>query len=402
MAAADPSVPVRPAIGHLHLLLALGALSTFGPLSLDLYLPALPQLASSLGTSDALAQLTMSACMVGLAVGQLLAGPLSDRVGRRRPLLIGVGIFAASSAGCAFAPSIGVLLVLRLVNGLAGAAGLVIARAMVRDLYSGARAAKVFSMIIVVSSAAPVVAPLLGSQLLRVTDWRGVFVALAVLGVALLATAVTLPETLPAGRRRLAADHSLSSGVVRVAHDPVFRAYAAVLALGLCGLFAYLSLGSFVLQREFGLSAQAYGAVFAVNALGIVVAGQLGSALIGRMRPEGVLTLGVATCLAGGAGVLAAVLADAGTMFLLVPLFLVVASVGLIQPNATALGLERHGDDAGAASALLGLSMFLVGAVIPPLASLGGASAPAMAWTIAGCAVAAAGAAVVAARRRSR
>lgn len=394
------SVAGAPAVGRLHLLAALGALSAFGPLALDMYLPALPDLARSLDASDALGQLTMSACMVGLAAGQVVAGPLSDRLGRRRPLLVGVALFAASAAGCAVAPDIAVLLVLRLLTGLGGAAGLVIARAMVRDLHHGREAARIFSLIIAIAGVAPIAAPVLGSQLLRVTDWRGVFLVLGAVGAALLLTAATLPETLPPARRRVGAGEGLGAGLARVGRDPAFRAHAAVLALGLCGMFAYISLGSFVLERGFGLSAQAYGLVFAVNAAGIVAAGNIGARAIGRIGPAGALAAGVGTGAAGAALLLAATLLGAGLAVILPALFLVVASVGLIAPNATALGLERHGADAGAASALLGLAQFLVGAVVPPVASAGGATRGALAWTVAGCSAGAVAAAAVAARRR--
>jgi MFS transporter, DHA1 family, multidrug resistance protein len=181
--------------------LALGGLSALGPLSLDLYLPALPTLTTELGAEEAAGQLSLSLCMIGLALGQLFVGPLTDRVGRRTPLLVGNAVFAVSAGLCALAPSIGVLLALRLVGGLAGGAGIVIARAMVRDLYAGAQMARVFALITLVLGVAPVVAPLLGGLLLTVTSWRGVFVALAVLGILLLAAAATLGETLPAHRR---------------------------------------------------------------------------------------------------------------------------------------------------------------------------------------------------------
>jgi DHA1 family bicyclomycin/chloramphenicol resistance-like MFS transporter len=185
-------------------IVVLGMLSTFGPISLDLYLPSLPELATDLGTSTSSAQLTITACLLGLAVGQLIAGPLSDQFGRRRPLLIGLVCYLLTSLACAFAPTIELLLVLRLLQGLSGAAGLVIARAIARDLYEGRALLIFFSRLILVSGLAPVVAPLLGGQLARVTDWRGIFVVLAGFGlVLLLAGLVGVPESLPGCRRRV-------------------------------------------------------------------------------------------------------------------------------------------------------------------------------------------------------
>ncbi|WP_338051330.1 multidrug effflux MFS transporter [Pseudonocardia acidicola] len=371
-------------------LLALGGLSTFGPLSLDLYLPALPRLTADLRTSEALAQLTMSLCMIGLAAGQLPAGPFSDRVGRRRPLLAGTALFAITSVSCALAPSVEVLLVVRLLNGMAGAIGLVVARAMVRDLYSGDAAARMFSLLMVVSGSAPVIAPLLGSQLLRVTDWRGVFVALGVIGLGLLLAASTLPETLPPERRHVGGFADTGRALRAVVHDRTLLAPALVLALGCCGMFVYIAMGSFVLQGGYGLSAQAYGVMFAVNATGIVLASRLSALLAGWIGPRRTLALAVAIAVAGAVALLAGVLLSRSVWAVLPPLFLVVASVGLIMPNATALALANQGRAAGTASAVLGLLQFALGALVPPLASLGGVTPVVMGTTILATAVAAA------------
>lgn len=199
MTEADTQTRVRPAT-----VVVLGALSAFGPLSLDLYLPGLPQLADDLGASASAAQLTLTACLLGLAVGQLLSGPWSDAVGRRRPLVIGVGAYIAASLACAFATSIEALVALRFVQGLAGAAGIALSRAVVRDLRSGPAAARLFAALLLVNGLAPVLAPVLGGQLLQSTDWRGLFVVLAAIGGAILAgTALVVPESHAAPRRRV-------------------------------------------------------------------------------------------------------------------------------------------------------------------------------------------------------
>ncbi|GAA1848729.1 multidrug effflux MFS transporter [Pseudonocardia ailaonensis] len=362
--------------------LALGGLSTFGPLSLDLYLPALPQLTDSLRTTESLGQASMSLCMVGLAGGQLLVGPLSDRIGRRVPLLVGVALFAVSAALCAVAPSIEVLLVLRLLTGLAGATGIVVARAMVRDLYSGDAAARMFSLLMVVSGAAPVLAPVIGSQLLRITDWRGLFLALAGIGLVLLAAALTQRETLPPDRRHDGGLRATGRAVVRVARDRSFGVPTLVLALVCCAMFVYIAMGSYVLQEQYGLGAQAYGIVFAVNALGIVAAGRLSAALVRRLGPVRLLRIAVAVCVAGGIALVAGVSATSSVWAVLPPLFVVVASVGIVLPNGTALALAGQGAVAGSASALLGLSQFALGALVPPLVSTGGVTAAKMALAI--------------------
>ncbi|MEQ3554712.1 multidrug effflux MFS transporter [Pseudonocardia nematodicida] len=362
--------------------LVLGGLTAFGPLALDLYLPALPALTRDLGTTESLGQATMSVCMLGLAAGQLLFGPLSDRYGRRAPLLIGVGAFAVTAALCALAPSIELLLVLRLLGGLAGACGIVCARAMVRDLYDGAAAARMFALLLLVSGAAPVVAPVLGSQLLRITDWRGLFWALAAIGIVLFAAALTRPETLPADRRRAGGLPATARSVRVVTADRSFLGPTLVLSLTCTGMFVYIAMGSYVLQDGYGLGAQAYGAVFAVNAVGIVAAGRVSAALVDRTGPRRLLLAGVAVALTGALGLLAGTLFATSVWAVLVPLFLVVAAVGFVLPNGTALALDGQRERAGTASGVLGLAQFGFGAVVPPVVSLGGVTAVAMAVTI--------------------
>jgi MFS transporter, DHA1 family, multidrug resistance protein len=368
--------------------LALGAISALGPLSLDLYLPALPTLTTDLRADEAAGQLSLSLCMIGLAVGQLLVGPLTDRVGRRTPLLVGIAVFAVSAGLCALAPSVGVLLALRLVGGLAGGAGIVIARAMVRDLYSGTQMARVFALITLVLGVAPVVAPLLGGVLLTVTSWRGVFVALAVLGILLLVAAATLGETLPAHRRR-GGGLRVVGGVLRsVLTDRTFLLPALVGAVGVCGMFVYIAMASFVLQRGYGLSAQQFALVFGANAVGILLVGQLSARSVGRLGPGRLLTVGVVAAVVAAVAMLVGVLASASVWALLVPLLFLVSCTGVLLPNATALALEDQAAVAGAASAVFGLLQFAFAAVVPPLASLGGVTALVMVTTICATAVA--------------
>lgn len=371
-------------------MLVLGGLSAFGPLALDLYLPGLPQLSTDLRASSSMGQLSLSVCMVGLALGQLLVGPFTDRVGRRRPLLIGVATFAMSAALCALAPTIEVLLALRLLTGLAGGAGIVIARAMVRDLYDGTGMARMFALLMLVNGTAPVLAPVLGGLLLVVTDWRGLFWVLAAIGALLLATAGRLPETLPPQRRRPGGRGALLRTVGTVARDRSFLGPASVLSLAACGLFAYIAMGSFVLQEGYGLDAQQFAVVFAVNSAGILLFGQVSSRLVTRYGPLRLLRVGVLIGLVAALGVLAAVLATDSVFALLPALFLLVGALGLVFPNGTALALEGQQRAAGTASALLGLMPFALGGVVPPLASLGGVSALVLALVVVGAALAAA------------
>jgi DHA1 family bicyclomycin/chloramphenicol resistance-like MFS transporter len=369
--------------------LALGGLSAFGPLSLDLYLPGLPRLTTDLRAAEAAGQLSLSMCMIGLALGQLLVGPFTDRVGRRRPLLVGVVVFALSAALCAITPSIELLLVFRLLTGLAGGAGIVIARAMVRDLYDGDMVARVFALLMLVSGTAPVLAPVLGGGLLLVTDWRGVFWVLAAIGAVLLVAAFSQPESLPGPRRRAAGGRALLGVLRGVLRDRTFLVPALVLSLGSCALFSYIAMGSFVLQGAYGLGQQGFAVVFAVNSVGIVLFGRLSAVLVGRVGARRLLRAGVVLALVAAVALLLAVLLSGSVWAVLPPLFLLVGSLGLVFPNGTALALAGQKQAAGTASALLGLLQFALGGVLPPLASLGGVTPVVMALSILATAVAA-------------
>jgi DHA1 family bicyclomycin/chloramphenicol resistance-like MFS transporter len=351
----------------------LGLLSTFGPISLDLYLPALPQLAAELSSSASAAQLSITACLLGLAVGQLVAGPLSDRLGRRRPLIVGLALYVITSAACAFAPSILLLLVLRLLQGLSGAAGLVIARAVARDLYSGRTLVIFFSRLTLISGLAPVLAPVLGGQLSRVMTWRGIFGVLAAFGVVLLlAGAFGLRETLPPARRTPGGVRTTLRGFRLLLKDRFF--VGAALSSGLVGasMFAYIAGGTFVLQEIYGLSAQGFSFVFGVNSLAIMAMSQLGGALARSWAPDRVLALGLLVNLAGATALVVTVLTGLPLPFLIGSLLVMVSAVGLVFPTSTALALADYPERAGAASSLLGLGQYIAGAVAAPLVGIAG------------------------------
>jgi DHA1 family bicyclomycin/chloramphenicol resistance-like MFS transporter len=374
----------------LRTLVILGALTAFGPLSMDLYLPALPALTRDLGVSASLGQLTMTSCMVGLAVGQLVAGPVSDAFGRRRPLLAGVACWAVMSVACAFAPDVGTLAGLRLVQGLAGGAGVVVARAVVRDLFDTAAAARVFSLLLLVMAMAPVLAPLLGGQLMHVTSWRGLFLALTLIGCALLAAAALgISETLPPARRVHGGARATAGQLVTVLRDRRAVGYAAVLGLGGGMLFTYISMGPFVMQNGHGLSPQGFSFVFAANALGLAAASRLNMLLVGRLGPGRMLSSGLVIAVASTWAMTLAASLRLPLAVLLALLGITVASVSMIMPNTTALAMEKHGARAGAVSGLLGLSQFGLGGLIGPLVSLGGVTTLTMATTMAATASAA-------------
>ncbi|HEY3481018.1 MAG TPA: multidrug effflux MFS transporter, partial [Streptomyces sp.] len=250
----------------LLVILVLGGLTALPPLSMDMYLPALPQVTDALHSPAATVQLTLTACLLGMALGQLVVGPLSDRWGRRHPLLTSMAIYVVATAVCAFAPSAGLLIAFRLVQGLAGAAGIVIARAVVRDLYDGVEMARFFSTLMLVSGAAPIVAPVIGGQILRLTDWRGVFAVLTVIGVLLtLVVWRWLGETLPPKARHSGGMAQTFGAMRGLLADRVFAGYTLAGSFAFATLFTYVSASSFVIQDIYGASPQTFSLLFGLN-----------------------------------------------------------------------------------------------------------------------------------------
>ncbi|SFJ23225.1 MFS transporter, DHA1 family, bicyclomycin/chloramphenicol resistance protein [Paenibacillus sp. UNC496MF] len=351
----------------------LGSLSAFGPLSLDMYLPALPKLAEDLHASTSLAQLSLTACMIGLAVGQLFAGPVSDVRGRRGPLLVGLLLYAAASLLCAFVPSIGAFIALRFLQGLAGSAGIVVSRAVVRDLYSGTELTKFFAQLMLVNGIAPIAAPIVGGQLLHVTDWHGVFLVLGAIGLAMfLAVLLGLPETLPPSRRSQAGIGNTLRTFRRLLADRSFMGYALAQGFVMAAMFAYISGSPFVLQNVYGVSPQVFSLCFAVNGLGIICASQLAGRLAGRVDEAKLLAAGLGLAAAGGVALLAMLLAHAPLGFVLPPLFFVVASVGIVSTMGFSFAMRSQGSNAGSASALQGLMAFIFGSVVAPFVGIAG------------------------------
>jgi DHA1 family bicyclomycin/chloramphenicol resistance-like MFS transporter len=373
---ADPAAPANP--GEAPHGQALGVvlclLTVFGPISMDLYLPVLPALTTDLGASTSAAQLTVTACLLGLAFGQVVAGPLSDRFGRRRPLLVGVAAYIAASALCAFAPTIESLVAARLVQGLAGAVGIVIAQAAGRDLFAGGRLLRYYGRLTVLAGLAAIIGPVIGGQLAKVTDWRGTFVFLAAVGVLILAaSAGVLRETLPPARRHTGGLADSVGVFRRLLTDQVFLSAVLVTGFANAAIFAYLSGATFVLQNVYGLSPQGYSFAFGLNSLGFMVFGFIAGRSSERWSPHGVLATGLAMVLTGAAGVLVTGAAQLPLPAIVISLFIMVSGVAVTTPPATSLALENHPDVAGSASSLLGLARFGFGAVAAPLVGVAGA-----------------------------
>ncbi|WP_326690707.1 multidrug effflux MFS transporter [Streptomyces sp. NBC_01795] len=374
-----PAAPPLTARGRTGLLLTLilGGLTALPPLSIDMYLPALPAVSGALHVPPAGAQLTLTACLVGLAVGQLVVGPMSDRFGRRRPLLIGMTCYVIASVTCALAPTAGTLTGFRLVQGLSGAAGVVIARAVVRDLYDGLAMARFFSTLMLISGAAPILAPVLGGQVLRFTDWRGVFLILAAVGLLLVLVVLRkLPETLPPAARHSGGLADALRTMRGLLADRVFAGYLVASSFAAAALFSYVAASPFVVQEIYGASPQTFSLLFMVNSIGLVLFGQLnGKVLVGRVSLDRVLGSGL--CMVGAAAVALMLITTGafgtvGLAPLAVGLCTLMSGMGLIMPNANTQALMRTPHAAGSASALLGTSQFLAGALASPLVGVAG------------------------------
>ncbi|SIT83438.1 multidrug effflux MFS transporter [Microbacterium sp. RU33B] len=371
MTAAPTATTVRAPVLPALLLL----LTVFGPISMDLYLPALPALSVELGAVTSVAQLTVTACLIGLAAGQLIAGPLSDRYGRRGILLSGIVAYIATSVLCAISPTVELLILARLVQGLAGGVGIVIAQAAGRDIYSGRSLILFYGRLTVIGGFAAILGPLLGGVLVAITDWRGLFVFLAVIGAGILiVTLIVFRETLPADRRT-------SGGLVETLRD--FRALAtdrqflgAVFTQGFlyAALFAYLAGSTFVLQDVYGLTPLQYALAFGLNSAGFMVFGYLAGRASERWSIAGTLALGVAVAGAGAAGLLLAGVSAMPLWLVIVALFLLASGVAISSPPATTLALADYPQMAGTASSLLGMVRFGFGAVAAPLVGVAGAT----------------------------
>lgn len=356
-----PGASMMPS--RLRLTFILGALSAFAPMSIDMYLPSLPAIAREFEATTASTQLTLSAFFLGLAIGQVLYGPLADRFGRRPPLYFGLALYVLASAGCALAPDIESLMALRFVQAFGGCAGVVIARAAVRDLFDQQGSARMLSMMMLVMGAAPMLAPLAGGWLAATVGWRAIFWSLAGFGVACMAFTLTgLPETRPEFTVRSGVGGALR-GYGRLLADRRFLGYTLAGGFAQAGMFAYISGSPFVFIGVYGVPAQAYGWLFGVNALGLIAASQVNARLVARLGSDRLLArANAANAVFGLALAVAAWTGTGGFVGLLVPLFGYVASLGFSFPNAAAGAMAPFPEQAGSASALLGTVQFTIAA----------------------------------------
>jgi DHA1 family bicyclomycin/chloramphenicol resistance-like MFS transporter len=361
--------------------LLLGSMTALPAITTDIYLPSLPEVARELGTTATGVQLTMTATLIGGALGQLVIGPLSDRLGRRRPVLIGVTLHVVMSLVCAVAPGIEALIGARALQGFFNASATVVAMAVIRDRFVGSDASRLISRLMLVIGVAPIFAPSVGGIIAGEVGWRGVFVALALFGVGLWVVVWRrLPETLPEGQRREGGLRTALGGYRSLLRDGHFVALAVLPGLGMAALFAYVVGSPFVLREQYGLTAHEFALLFALNGVGLVGGAQVNAYLVTRVAPIRILRVALPAVVVL-ALVLAAVVATGagGLPGLLAVLFLLLSLVNFIAPNASALALGRHGEMAGTAAAFIGCLQAGVAGGVSPLVGVLGGDAEAMA-----------------------
>ncbi|WP_248918528.1 multidrug effflux MFS transporter [Pseudomonas entomophila] len=356
---------------NLRTLLILGALSAFGPLAIDFYLPAFPAMAHAFATDEKHVQTTLAAYFLGLSLGQLAYGPIADRFGRRIPLLFGVALFTLASLVCAYAPNLDSLILARFVQALGGCAGMVLSRAIVSDKCDAVASAKVFSQLMLVMGLAPILAPMLGGVLVNLAGWQSIFLALSLFSaVCLLAVALGLPESLPASVPRQPLSGALRQ-YLRLLGDRVFIGHALTGGIAIAGMFAYIAGSPFVFIKLYGVPAEHYGWLFGTNAAGFILMAQVNARLLSKRGPAFLLARAVWLYLAAAMVLLAVAAWHPDALWpLLVPLFICIASLGCIAPNASACAMSGQGARAGSASALMGCLQFSVAAGAAALVGL--------------------------------
>ena len=376
----------RPDARHV---LLLGSMAALAAVSSDLYLPSLPEVARDLGTSDYLAGVTLTATLLGGAIGQVFVGPLADRFGRRPPALVGIALFVVVALGCAWAPNIWVLIGLRVLQGVFISSSQTVAMAVIRDRFTGSDAARMISRLMLVIGVAPLFAPTVGGWIGGYWGWRGAFVGLAIFGGCLwLLVWRKLPETLPPRLRRTGGVRTALAGYRTLLRDRAFMGYAVLPGLAFAAMMSYVVGSPFVLKGEHGLSTGQFGLVFALCGLGMVAAAQLNAALVGRVSPEAILRFAApALVLATSVLLVVAMTGAGGVVGLVVAIGVAILPVQLIAPNASAQALTRHGEIAGTAAACIGTMSTLFSGTVSPTVGLLGSSAVGMATVMVCCAV---------------
>jgi len=349
----------------------LGLVSATGPLAIDMFLPALPTIATSLGGTMAGAQLTITAYFIAFGLAQMVYGPMADVVGRKPPLIAGLALFLAGSIGCALAPDMNWLVAARVVQALGGAAAMVIPRAIIRDMHTGPQATRLMALVMLIISVSPMLAPLAGSGIIAVAGWRAIFATLAVAaGASILITLTLQPETLKPEHRAPVRLSALLSGIKTLLRDPVFMGLTFVGGFGMASFFVFLASASFVYTGHYGLTPTGFSLAFAANAAGFFSASQLAASLGEKFGPTRVVTWAVSGFLGVTLALLALVWAGVDHFALLVGMLICAnACLGLVIPTAMVMALDDHGDIAGLASSLGGMLQMLAGGLMTMLLS---------------------------------
>lgn len=357
----------------LALTVFLGVMSAMAPLATDMYLPALPTMQVDFGISASLAQMTLTMTMLGMALGQIFAGPISDRYGRKRPLALGMITFALSTWGCLSAGDILPFLCFRFISGFAGASGIVIAKAIARDVCEGPELTKFFALLMMVNGLAPILAPVLGGQILLFASWRAVFAVLTAVGILMLFATLLYTETLPPHKRQQGLLASFAKYPLLL-KDRYFMGHCLVQCFAFGAFFAYLAGSSFVFQNIFQVSPQAFSLIFGGIGAGLLVAGALPARLAGRVPDVKMLHISLLIPLTGSIALLAAFLTGAGLYAILPILFITIVPLSVMGATSFSLALSRQGKNAGSASALIGFSSMILGSCMMPLVGIAGES----------------------------
>ena len=349
----------------------LGMLAAIAPLSTDMYLPALPEMMEDFGVMPSMIQMTLTASMAGMALGQIVAGPISDEKGRRKPLIIGMLIFAVSSLVCVFVKSIYVFLVFRFIQGCSGGAGIVIARAIARDVCKGPALTRFFSMLMLVNGLAPIIAPVIGGQILRFFEWEGVFVLLTMIGVILTISAIVMTETLSM-RRRVEGGVFASLKGFKGLFKTYFMGHCIMQCFGFAAFFAYISGSSFVFQNIYHVSPQIFSIIFGVNGIGLMLSGALTGRLAGRVADWKILRTALYIAVVGSILLLAGFIVHIPLLAVIVILFFTVSTLSCMATSSFSLAMQSQGRNAGSASALIGFFSMISGAVMAPVVGIAG------------------------------
>ncbi|MDP5228250.1 MULTISPECIES: multidrug effflux MFS transporter [Arthrobacter] len=366
--------------------LILGALTALGPFTIDLYLPAFPAIQRDLGVGQAAVQLTLTGTTVGFALGQLFVGPLSDKVGRKAPLICATALHILASLGASFSHDIVLLGVFRVLMGIGAAGSGVVSMAMVRDLFSGFAMVRMFAAMALVNGLAPVLAPVIGSQLLLLTAWPGIFDFLAGYGALVMVACLFLVrETLPPEKRSTGGTGVLANYRI-LFRDRIFVGILVMAGMNFAGLFAYLSASPFLFEKLYGFTPQQYGLLFGINSLGIVAGVQTSSRLIRRVGPQWILAVATVGQVLAALAIIITTLAGGGLPGLAIPLWFYILCTGFCFPCNQVLALVPHGERAGTAASLLGVSTFLTAGLLSPVVGLlGTGSAVPMAGVMISC-----------------